>query len=85
MSKVTPIKRRPENMLDRPINVLNSSLEQAHAIADLVLTWSGTIDDDGEPSEPLCTGTLTSAIHSLILRIREAQGAAEKLSAQVAS
>ncbi len=39
MSKVTPIKQKSEDILERPINVLDNSLAQTHAIADLIFTW----------------------------------------------
>jgi hypothetical protein len=73
---------QPEDILERPINVLDDSLAQAHAVADLIFTWACTIGDDGDPNEPLCTGTLTTAMHSIMLRIAEAQQASARLATE---
>jgi hypothetical protein len=46
---------------------------------DLLYTWGSETDDDGEPSGTLCTGTLAQSLHGVLLRIEEAQEAADKL------
>ena len=79
MSKLTPIKRQPEDLLERPINVLNDRLAQAHAVVDLLYTLALGDTGSGEPIESLCHGTLIESLHGVMLRIEKAQQAAGRL------
>lgn len=79
MSTVTRIKRPPEDLLERPINVLNDRLAQAHATVDLLYTLAIADNNGREHIESLCKGTLIQSLHGIMLCIDEAIEATGKL------
>jgi hypothetical protein len=83
MSNVTRIKRQPEDLLERPINVLDDRLAQAHAMVDLLYTLASADNNGGEHIESLCTGTLIQSLHGVMLHIEEAQEATTRLAGPV--
>ncbi|MGO9592985.1 MAG: hypothetical protein ACLQFF_12560 [Steroidobacteraceae bacterium] len=80
MSKVTPLKPKPEDSDELPINVINDNLRKAYAIVDLIYTMVDCAGDNDAPLESLTVGTLEESLHCVMQRLREAQEAAGKLA-----
>jgi hypothetical protein len=75
-ARATVLAAKPELEIDLnevPINVINDRLDQAHATLDLLHTAMAERESAELFIETLNWQTLSTAIYSVMLRIREAQ------------